>query len=165
MNRSWSLALALFLLLPCCAAPQTDTVFQVSTIDALLAGVYDGEMDCRGLLRRGDFGIGTFDRLDGEMVLLDGRLYQVKADGRVYAPDLSLRTPFATVCRFEADQAVAVDPGSDFDAVEGFLDQCAPNQNLFYAIRIEGRFRSMRTRSVPAQQKPYPPLKEATRQF
>lgn len=151
-----------FLLLGC-AAPSQDTVFQASTIDALLAGVYDGDISCRSLLGKGDFGIGTFDGLDGEMVLLDGEMYQVKADGKVYRPSLETKTPFATVCKFTPDATIPVAPGSDFEAIENMLNDAAPNQNLFYAIRISGHFRSMKTRSVPSQQKPYPPLQEVTK--
>jgi acetolactate decarboxylase len=39
---------------------------------ALLAGVYDGNVTIRELLRHGDFGLGTFNALDGEMLVLDG---------------------------------------------------------------------------------------------
>jgi acetolactate decarboxylase len=146
-----------------CAAPQHNVVFQTSTIDALLAGLYDGDLSCRHLLEKGDFGIGTFDGLDGEMVLLDGRIYQVKADGKVYTPGSSCSTPFATVCRFKADKAFAITTPSDEKAVENLINHAAPNQNLFYAIRIRGTFKSVKTRSVPRQQKPYPVLEAVTR--
>lgn len=52
--------------------PAQDTLYQVSTLDSLMQGVYDGELMLEELLQRGDFGIGTFDALDGEMVILDG---------------------------------------------------------------------------------------------
>jgi len=147
----------------CSSLPVRDTITQTSTIDALLAGAYDGNMTCADLLRHGDLGIGTFDRLDGEMVLMDGCVYQVKADGRVYTPAASLKTPFAAVCAFDADHRVAFDQGADFAAVQRTLDKLAPNQNLFCAISIQGLFSRMHTRSVPAQDKPYPPLAEVTR--
>jgi acetolactate decarboxylase len=143
-----------------CAGPSRNTVFQTSTIDALLAGVYDGDLTLRELRSRGDFGIGTYDNLDGEMVLLDGEFHQVKADGKVYAPDLEGETPFAAVCLFRPETAFAIPEGSDMLAVEALIDQKAPNQNLFHAIRIEGQFKAMRTRSVPAQKRPFPPLKD-----
>ncbi len=145
-----------------CATPTKNTVFQASTIDALLAGVYDGDMSYRHLLKHGDFGIGTFDRLEGEMVLLDGSIYQIKADGKVYRPDLSIKTPFATVCEFVADRTIPISAGTDYQTLENLINRFAPNQNLFYAIKITGKFRRMKTRSVPGQKKPYPPLKEVT---
>ena len=143
-----------------CAGPARNTVYQVSTIDALLAGTYDGDARLADLRRHGDFGIGTYDRLDGEMILLDGEFHQVKADGKVYSPDLRGETPFAAVCAFRAEKTFAVPLDSDMAGVEALIDREAPNPNLFCAIRIEGFFKAMRTRSVPPQQRPFPPLKE-----
>lgn len=145
-----------------CITPARDTIFQVSTIDALLAGVYDGDMKCSSLLKHGDFGIGTFDHLDGEMVLLDGKIYQIKADGKVYRPKSSIKTPFATICQFSTDQKISIKTGSNYKTIENLLNESVPNHNLFYAIKITGQFKFMETRSVPGQQKPYPPLKEVT---
>ncbi len=153
----------LLILAGCSALPVRDTVTQTSTIDALLAGAYDGNMTCDHLLTYGDLGIGTFDRLDGEMVLVDGRVYQVRADGRVYTPDTSLTTPFAAVCAFSPDRTFTLDNGLDYDGVQQMLNQLVPNQNLFCAVKMSGTFTRMHTRSVPAQEKPYPPLAEVTR--
>ncbi len=145
-----------------CATAPKDVVFQTSTIDALLAGVYDGDMSCGNLLKHGDLGIGTFDHLDGEMVIIDGTVYQVKSDGKVYTPELSINTPFATICRFDPEKSVSIKAGSDYEAIKSLLDEYAPNQNLFCAIKIRGKFSAMKTRSVPAQKKPYPALKVVT---
>jgi acetolactate decarboxylase len=157
------LALAAALLPACRAAPRAGTLVQVSTIDALLVGVYDGSMSCRELVRRGDFGIGTFERLDGEMIVLGGEVFQVKADGKVYRPSPDTRTPFAAVCAFEPGSSFEFEGPVDFEGLKRLLDGVLPNKNLFYAIRIDGAFARMKTRSVPAQQKPYPPLAEVTK--
>ena len=145
-----------------CAGPAGNTAYQVSTIDALLAGTYDGDARLSDLRAHGDLGIGTYDNLDGEMVLLDGSFYQVKSDGKVCAPPPGGETPFATVCAFRPEQTFAVPQGADMAAVEASIDRETPNQNQFCAIRIEGYFKSMRTRSVPPQKRPFPPLKEIT---
>ena len=147
----------------CTSNNRPHRISQIATIDALLGGVYDGHITCRELLKHGNFGIGTFDRLDGEMLVLDGKLYQIKADGRVYTPDIGITTPFATVCDFQADQSQPLEPGQDFKAVTQWLDRLAPNQNVFCAIKITGQFVRMETRSVPAQTKPYQPLAEVTK--
>ena len=90
-------------------APATDhdTLYQVSTIDALMQGVFDGVQPVGELKRHGDFGIGTFDALDGEMIVLDGVVYQAKADGRIYPVKDSATTPFATVTHFTKDRTAA----------------------------------------------------------
>ncbi|MFO7535915.1 MAG: acetolactate decarboxylase [Kiritimatiellia bacterium] len=162
--KKWvpSLFLALIVLGSGCATPPRDTLYQTSTIDALLAGVYDGDLTCRRLLDHGDFGIGTFDRLEGEMIVLDGAVWQIKADGRVYSPNLETTTPFAAVCRFTPERHMALDTPADIKGAQALLDRLAPNKNLFCAIRITGQFKRMKTRSVPGQTRPYRPLKEVT---
>ena len=162
MKRVLCLFIGMLLLVAGCSTVPKDLVFQTSTIDALLAGVYDGDMSCGELLKHGDFGIGTFDHLDGEMVLLDGTVYQVKSDGKIYTPEKSVNTPFATVCRFVPENDASIKPGSSYDAVKVLIDELAPNQNLFCAVKISGQFKAMKTRSVPAQSKPYPALKIVT---
>ena len=139
-----------------------ETVSQVSTIDALLTGVYDGVMTFDELAEYGDFGIGTFAGLDGEMLAFDGKFWQVKADGVAYEVSGDMETPFAAVTFFEADESYDIAAGTDFDGLKAFLDARLPMLNAFHAIRIDGTFSYMKTRSVPGQQKPYPPLAEVT---
>lgn len=146
-----------------CTTVPSNTVTQVSTIDAILAGAYDGQMTCGELLSHGDLGIGTFDRLDGEMILLDGTVYQVKADGKVYAPARDATTPYASVVGFDADATIRVERSVDCQGLKALVDQAVSNMNLFCAVRVRGLFTKMTTRSVPAQQRPYPALTEVTK--
>ncbi len=162
MNKRTAILLPLLIALAACAAPRSDTVTQVATIDALLAGVYDGHLTLAELRGHGDFGLGTFDQLDGEMILLDGEFYQVRADGRVYLPPPSTRTPFAAVTEFTADRRVEIDEPADMAGLEEMIREIAPGENSFCAFRLRGKFSRMKTRSVPAQEKPYPPLAEVT---
>jgi acetolactate decarboxylase len=153
----------IFLLFSGCAATQSpNTITQTSTIDALLAGVYDGRMACSRLMEYGNLGIGTFDHLDGEMILLDGEMYQVKSDGKVYRPEGQLTTPFAAVCRFSKDETFNLKSPVNYAGLKALLDKRIPNQNLFCAFKFVGRFKNVQTRSVPAQRKPYPPLAQVT---
>jgi len=138
----------------------TDTVTQVSILDALFASRFDGCLSCGELLKHGDLGIGTFDRMDGEMIVVDGSIYQVKADGKVHTPDPDTSTPFATVCHFRPDLTWAVSEPIDGAGMEKMIDEKAPNQNVFCAIRVEGSFSYMKTHALPVQSKPYPPVAE-----
>jgi acetolactate decarboxylase len=142
---------------------QRETLVQISTIDALLNGVYDGVVTFETLKEYGDFGIGTFEGLDGEMVGFDGNFYQVKADGIAYSVSNSMETPFTSVTFFDADSEEQLPEGMDYEYLEEFLDGILPTSNIFYAIKIEGTFSYMKTRSVPGQEKPYPLLVEVTR--
>jgi len=142
---------------------QRETLVQISTIDAILNGVYDGVVDFATLKGYGDFGIGTFEGLDGEMIGFDGNFYQVRADGIAYPVSGSMETPFACVTFFDTDYEEELPAGFDYEQIQELLDDALPTGNIFYAIKIEGTFSYMKTRSVPGQQKPYPPLVEVTR--
>ena len=139
-----------------------ESLVQVSTLDALLNGVYDGVMDFKTLKEYGDFGIGTFDKLDGEMIGYDGRFYQIRADGKAYPVAGTMTTSFASVTFFDSDYEIELEAGMDYGELQEYLDGILSTINVFYAVKIEGIFTGMRTRSVPAQEKPYPPLAEVT---
>jgi acetolactate decarboxylase len=140
-----------------------DVLYQTSTINALLQGAYDGDVTFHELKKHGDFGLGTFHALDGEMIALDGNFYQVKADGIAYPVDPSMKTPFAVVTFFEPDQAISINNHLDFKDLEDYIDSILPTNNIFYAIKLEGTFSYIKARSVPRQKKPYPPLSKATK--
>jgi acetolactate decarboxylase len=145
------------------AVVTADEVYQTSTISSLLEGNYDGLATIGDLRRHGDFGLGTVNRLDGEMVALDGRFYQIRADGKAYVLQDSMQTPFAVVKFFAGDITLALHNRTDEKQLEAFLDESLPSKDLFYAIRIEGTFAYVKTRSVPAQTRPYPRLIDAVK--
>jgi acetolactate decarboxylase len=158
-----SVALVLAFSLSGCATTSSNGITQVATIDALLAGVYDGHMSLETLRGYGDFGIGTFEGLDGEMILLDGTFYKVRADGKVYRPSLSESTPFACVTTFVPDIRETVKNPMDMRTLEARINALVPEQNRFCAFIARGSFSHVRVRSVPSQKKPYPPLAEVTK--
>jgi len=159
------LLLGFSLLLAACAHHdrRTDALYQTSTINALMEGVYDGTETIGELKRNGDFGIGTFHALDGEMIGLDGAFYQVKADGTVRDVADDARTPFAVVKFFSADKAFTISGSRDMAGLMRELDALLPPRNAFYGVRIEGPFPWIQTRSVGAQRTPYPGLAEAVK--
>jgi acetolactate decarboxylase len=134
------------------------TLFQTSTIDALLEGKYDGDISFAELEDRGDFGLGTLEALDGEMIALDGIFYQVKSDGRAYAIDGRARTPFAVVTFFEPNLSETLAAPVDSETFRSHLDLLVGGEVSCYAVRVDGDFDYVKTRSVPRQRKPYPPL-------
>lgn len=148
--------------LPVCA-DDSDVLFQTGTIDALLAGVYDGTTTCDELLQHGDLGLGTFDALEGEMVVYGDTVYQVRADGSVRAMPKETTTPFAAVTPFQSDLTLTFDNVTSLQDFFQRLQQKLPGKNLFYAIKVTGDFNYIKARSVPKQQKPYPPLAEVVK--
>ena len=126
------------------------TLFQVSTSGALVQGIYERAVSSTFLLNYGDFGIGTFDNLDGEMVVLDGAIYQVRSDGTVTRIVDDTGTPFAVVVHFVADQDQIIDSASSFEDLTKICNQYRDSDNLFYAFRIDGHFNHIHTRAMEA---------------
>src|SRR3954467_8582593 len=86
------------------------TLYQISTSSALVEGVYSGSVCSSVLLEHGDFGLGTFENLDGEMVILAGEIYQV-ADRMRHRTDDFL-VPFASITHSRAKSSIEIDNGA-----------------------------------------------------
>ena len=137
-------------------------LYQTSLMSALMAGIYEGEATYGQIREYGDFGLGTFNDLDGEMVGFDGRFYQLRSDGSASPVTADQKTPFAVVTFFHPEQELAVvQPMTKGDLIEAL--EKATDANLFSAVRVDGIFDEVRTRTVQRQAKPFPPLTEATK--
>ncbi len=132
-----------------------DALFQLSTLGTLFRGVYDGAMTCGDLKKHGDFGIGTLEGLDGEMIVLDGRVFQAKVDGSILPVDDEALTPYAVVTFFSTDGKLSLENVGSLEELQAHLEKMLPSRNLYYAFRVDGTFTYIRTRSVPKQEKPY----------
>ncbi|MGB8181278.1 MAG: acetolactate decarboxylase [Stellaceae bacterium] len=158
MNRR---ALAAAFVLAVVAAPaQAGEVYQISTISSLLAGGYDGTVTVGELLQHGNFGLGTYNGVDGEMVVLAGRAYRCSADAVAHPVKAATRTPFAVVTDFHPQSTATITAGQPLDQLEATLDRLPGSASRIVAVRIVGRFQAMQVRSEPKQQPPYRPLAE-----
>src|ERR1700742_1328012 len=137
-------------------------VYQTSTMGALLDGVYDGDVTIRELLQHGNFGLGTFNGLDGEMLVFDGVCYQLRGDGSAHVADADQRTPFAVVTWFDADRSFEVTEPVDRAGLKARIDDSLPRANLIVAVRVTGDFSGIRPPPATKQPRPSPPFPEAT---
>jgi acetolactate decarboxylase len=135
-------------------------LFQASTIGALLDGAFDGDLSFAELAEHGDLGLGTLNRLDGEMIAIDGEFFRADVDGAVRPIAAAEKTPFAVVTRFEAEIDQRIEGALSHQELLARLDALVPDGASSCAIRLDGRFQSVRARSVPAQSPPYRPLTE-----
>lgn len=142
------------------AKPDRDRMTQISVINALMIGRYEGVTTISELLNEGDFGVGTLDHLDGELIVLDGTAYQVRGDGVIAAVGAERSTPFATVTWFHPDGATACPAVATLSELDARLNKALPQKNDFVAIRIEATLASITVRSVHRQEPPYKPLAE-----
>ena len=124
------------------------TVYQVSTSTALVEGVYQGAVRIETLREHGDLGLGTFEHLDGEMVVVDGRFFQVRSDGSVRECDDDVLSPFAVITHFSPEPATTVAQCPDVAELTAQFDRLRHSDNLFYALRVDGRFDAVHTRAM-----------------
>lgn len=143
-----------------CAGHESHTLFQASTVSALLDGAYDGDLSFGELAGQGDTGIGTLNALDGEMIALDGQFFRADAHGAISEIPSSAKTPFAVVGWFEPDLEFELSGVSGFGDLVTALEERMPPDTPAVAVRIDGEFRSVTARSVPRQVPPYRPLAE-----
>ena len=132
-------------------------------VNAIVEGIYEERVPFSKIKRHGDFGLGTFDLLDGEMVMLDGRVYQMTADGCVQEVGDEALTPFACVTFYRPEQHTELDGEMNYEEFVRRLRAPLPSANIFYAFRIEGEFAYMKVRSVPKSEC-YIPLVEIAKE-
>ena len=124
------------------------TLYQVSTATALVEGIYQGAVRVGNLREHGDLGLGTFEDLDGEMVIVDGHFFQVRCDGSVREVDDSVLSPFAVVTRFAPEPAVMLDQCPDMAHLTSRFDHLRHSDNVFYALRVDGKFDYVHARAM-----------------
>nr|WP_273801702.1 acetolactate decarboxylase [Proteus vulgaris] len=137
------------------------TIYQNSLMSSLIAGVYDSNVTIADLLKHGDFGLGTFEQLDGELVAFDNNVFQLRSDGSARKALNSQKSPFAVMTFFNCDIEHHFSYGASQKEIHNVINQYVPSDNLFCAIRIEGEFELVKTRTVPRQEPPYRPMLEA----
>ena len=146
------------------AAPaDREVIAQVALLQSLAQGYFGGTITAGELRALGDTGIGTFEGLNGEMILLDGTIYQALGDGRVVVvPDTEI-IPFANVTFFDEDIAVKLSDIADKAALEKALNRAVRENgaNSFYMVKLHTKFPSILFRSEYGSQAPYPTLVEA----
>jgi acetolactate decarboxylase len=113
-------------------------IYQTSTMGALLDGIYDGDMTVGELLTHGNFGLGTFNHLDGEMIVLAGVCHHLRSDGSASVAAVDDRTPFAAVTWFRPEITIPVPSPATRQHVVALVDEAIKSTNLIQAVRIDG---------------------------
>jgi len=138
-------------------------IYLCAPVNALVEGVYEERIPYSQIKKHGDFGLGTFDSLDGEMVMLDGDIYQITGDGHVHRREDASHTPFACVTFYQPATHDELTRETTYEDFLNWLEGLLPSPNIFYAIRIDGIFSRVKVRSVPKQDS-YKPLVEVAKE-
>ncbi len=147
----------------CAASPDKDTLAQVALLQSLAQGYLGGEFTVGELRAYGDTGIGTFKGVNGEMIVLDGTVYQAMGDGTVVVASDDTIVPFSNVTFFEKDYSVKLENVSDKNTFESILTQAVKEhgENSFYMVKLHTKFPYILFRSEYESHEPYPTLVEA----
>jgi len=142
----------------------SNELFQYSVISALMDGVAESGLLITDLLSHGNHGLGTFRHMVGEMIILDGNVYQMKSDGTVTTIDEATAratiAPFAMATRFQPS-AKTTSPIKDKQQLSTLVSDLVPDsKNHFLALRVDGVFRAITVRTVPGQTVPHERLKQ-----
>ena len=142
---------------------ERDDIAQLSTLTALVSGDFYGSMTVNDLMSHGDFGLGCFNAVDGEMIVVDGVCYQALGDGSVRKADPNETVPFATLCKFNDDFAKKTGDCANLDALKKSLDTAVAehSKNGMYAVKIHTKYPTIHVRSETKQKEPYQPLDKA----
>lgn len=124
------------------------TLYQVSTATALVEGIYQGAIPVGTLRQHGNLGLGTFENLDGEMIIVDGQVFQVRSDGAVHQVEDGILSPFAAITDFTPNSASVMEHCPDLAHLTAYFDALRQSNNVFYALRVDGQFDYVKTRAM-----------------
>ena len=134
-------------------------IYQTGTINSLINAVYDGDTTINEIKEHGDFGIGTFEMMNGEMIICDNVYYRADEHGKLTTKDDDTTVLFAVVSKFVPNLEVGLN-NKTFEELEVFLADYFPSKNMIYSVRIEGTFNSVLLRSEACQPRTYRKLNE-----
>ena len=168
-RRSFLLAASAMLIAGAAAGParaseavdtEREVVQQVSLLQGLTFGDYYGSIPVSRLKELGDTGIGTFNALNGELIMLDGVVYRAAHDGTIEVVPDEETIPFANVTFFDADAEMELKDIENVNTLKEQLDKIVQEtgKNRFYMIKAEGNFAKVQVRSELPQTEPYKPL-------
>jgi len=151
----------LLVLMATLARAQSPALYQYSTLEALSSGVFAGDLSVSELLAKGDFGLGTFNGLNGEMVVLNGQAWRANPDCTLVQSEASDRIPFADVTFFKPQGQEHLPKLDNLAGLAAWLDSKLPGPRVFAAAKISGSFASLTLRSPSKQSPPFPTLAQA----
>ena len=106
-----------------------DNIFAYSVFAGLANKVYNGEISVAALKQKGVLGLGTYNGLDGEMVVLNGHFYQVDATFNVQEKNDASKSPFAVVKFFQVDTAINLKEISNYQELKENYRQIVASDN------------------------------------
>ena len=143
------------LIMYACSSAENDAIFHYSVLKALDNGVLEGNMNAGELKTHGDFGLGTFNKMNGEMVILDKVIYRVEEGGKIVRPDDQTLIPYSVITFYRQDDTLSMKGEINYPGLKEYVAGRLPSPNYFYAFRIRGKFNRIKCGGASMQEKPY----------
>ncbi len=134
---------------------QSGLLYHYSAWAAFVNKIYDGNLTAKELKTKGDIGLGSYNGLHGELIMLDNVLYEALGDGTVVIVPDNAKIAYANATFFKQDQPIQIPSAVNYDALRAQLNQQIGSKNYFYAFKIHGTFSKLKLGGVPEQKKPY----------
>lgn len=141
-----------------------DAIYYASLNRTVRLGHYDGVKTLKEIKQHGNFGLGSIDRIAGELVMVNDTAYQFSADGKAKVMDSQTKLPFAAVKFFKTEKTYELEKPYTLKELQSFLDSVL-YKNSFAAIRITGQFNTVEHFCYQPQQKPYRPIEQADKKI
>jgi acetolactate decarboxylase len=131
------------------------TIYQCSTMGALISGTFEGEIKVSELMKKGNFGFGMFGDLQGEMIAHNGQFYKFDDKGVPRAVKNSEKVAFATMMFFNATKHNKLKNAATMQSICDAIDPLVKNKNIPYAVRIAGMFKQVEMRNLSGKKEAY----------
>ncbi|SNR77043.1 acetolactate decarboxylase [Lutibacter agarilyticus] len=132
-----------------------DVFYHYSIWEAFVNKIYDGTLKASELKERGTIGLGSYNALEGELVMLDGILYEALGDGSVIVVNDTTKIAYANAAFYKEDVAFKFEDTYNYEDLRKELNLQTGSKNFFYAFKIHGTFQKLKLGGVPKQEKPY----------
>ena len=138
-------------------------MYQVSTLQALALGYSRAVINVGKLLQEGDTGLGTFEDINGEMIVMDGHCYRADKSGCVTVVASETGVPFAAVAKLYGEQQFQLKDMPDISSIRTELTRKIEERfglNSMHIVRIDGKFIKVDARSEAPYRSHHVSLKE-----
>ena len=125
-------------------------IFQISTLQALALGYSRAVVPVSELLKHGDIGLGTFEDVNGEMIVADGECWRATEDGTVWRAEPDMGVPFASVAKAGYSVDFEIEGIKDIGKLKELLTLKIEEDfglNSIHIARIDGYFHTIHARA------------------
>lgn len=139
-------------------------MFQVSTLQALALGYSRAVIDADELMRHGNIGLGTFEDVNGEMIVVDGHCFRADETGKINEADGKTGVPFSSVTFFKEMRRYDTGSMDSINSLKEWLTLHIEEDfglNSMHIVRIDGTFKKVCARSESGYKAQHVTLKDS----